>query len=358
MDHRPKAAAGLRGLALLCAVAVLVTAATPANRPGSGQDKVDRFLNLIMKARSLEEINRAYERGAFSAAEAKRIAAEVAKPAYKSKLASLKPKLPPMQVNKLEETKTARPAPASTAKTKPLPKAKATPAKLADAPAISPQELQAITSRPGGGTEARISQVSPSRARAGRDLAIVGSGFGRRRGSVEILLDGRRYVCDLESWGDAAIRAVVPEYMASVIGDRARDALLWVKPAGGPLGPTAELRLEPEPDPVKLPTSRPGEVAQMVDVEISTYVELDGSSSLADTETFEILVGSRLANGWRIVSSRLEKVRGSGTCEYIREPRAGTSDLYQVIRLNTSAFSVLRVASRMVIRGPKGTDYL
>jgi len=357
MDHRPKAAARLGVLAMLCAVAVLVTAATPANRPSSGQDKVDRFLDFILKAGSLEEINRAYERGAFSAAEAKLIAAEVAKPAFKSKLAALKPKLPLIQVNKLEETKPARPAKASAVKTRPLPKAKATSAKPADAPAISPQDLRTITSQPGGGTEARISRVTPSRARAGQALAIAGGGFGRQRGSVEILLAGRRYICDLESWGEAAIRAIVPEYMASVIGDRARDALLWVKPAGGSLGPTAELRLEPAPDPVKLPTSTPGEMAEMVDVEISTYVELDGSWALADTETFQILVGSRLANGWRIVSSRLEKVMGSGTHEYLREPQAGTSDLYQVIRLNTSAFSVLRVASRMVIRGPKGTDY-
>lgn len=93
-------------------------------------------------------------------------------------------------------------------------------------------------------------------------------------------------------------------------------------------------------------------------MEISTYVELDGSRTLAATDTFEILLGSRLANGWRIVSSRLTRVSGSGRFEYIREPQAGTSELHQVIRLNTAAFSRLRVASRMVIRGPRGKPYL
>jgi hypothetical protein len=66
---------------------------------------------------------------------------------------------------------------------------------------------------------------------------------------VEILLERRRYICDLESWRDAEIRAVVPEYMESVSGNRTRDALLWIKPAGESLGPTNDITLKPQPSP-------------------------------------------------------------------------------------------------------------
>jgi hypothetical protein len=338
----------------------MLMASAPAQAPAGANNKVDSFLALVLQARSLDQISRAYERASFSADEAKRIETEVAKPAYQAKLASLKPKLPPVAVNKLEVTKPASQAPARGAGTAPPArsvKARPTAAKLPSAPAISRGELQALTSRPGGGTGARISGVDPSSFGAGRTLEISGSGFGRPRGSVEILHSGRRYVCDLAAWNDTAIRVVVPEYMAAVIGDRARDAVLWVKLAGQSLGPTFPVRLEPPPPSVELPKAV-GSVAEIVEMEISTYVEMDGSGSLPRTETFEILQGSQLANGWRIVSSRLARVSGSGRFEYIREPQAGTSDLYQVIRLNTAAFSRLRVASKMVIRGPRGKNYL
>lgn len=349
-----------RVLGLLPVVLVLLMASVPAQAPVGAKDKVDSFLALVLQARSLDQISRAYERASFSADEAKRIENEVAKPAYQAKLTSLKPKLPPVPSNKLEVTKPASPAPAKGAGAAPPARsAKAGPsaAKSSSAPTISPGELQALISRPGGGTGARISGVEPSSFGAGRSLEISGSGFGRPRGSVEILHSGRRYVCDLAAWNDTAIRVVVPEYMAAVIGDRARDAVLWVKLAGQSLGPTFPVRLEPPPPTIELPKTV-GPVAEIAEMEISTYVELDGSGSVAKTKTFEILNGSQLANGWRIVRSRLVRVSGSGRFEYIREPQAGTSELYQVIRLNTAAFSRLRVASKMVIRGPRGKNYL
>lgn len=245
-----------KGLGLLGAVVVMVMAWAPAQTPAEAKDKVERFLELVLKADSLGQISRAYERGAFSATEVKRIEAEVAKPAFQTKLASLSPKHPPVLANKLEVT---RPAAAPSAKGSGgesrarSSKVRPVPAKLSNAPAISPREVQAITSRPGGGTEARISGVEPSSFGAGRTLAISGGGFGRQRGSVEILYSGRRYICDLTSWGDSALRAVVPEYMAGVIGDRAREALLWVKLAGRSLGPTFPVRLEPSPPDLTLP---------------------------------------------------------------------------------------------------------
>lgn len=340
----------------------LIHAGAPAIGSSGGQDRVDRFLDLILQAKSLDQVSRAYEREKFSTAEVKRIEAEVSKPAYRSKLAGLKPKLPPVKLNTLEVTKQAPEArgesSARTAsKSISIPNAKPVPAKPSNVPAISQKELLAITSRPGGGTEARITRVDPSSFKAGHTLAISGSGFGRGRGSVEILLAGRRYNCDHQSWNDTAIRVTVPDYMASVIGSRERSAVLWVKLAGQSLGPTFDIRLEPTPTP-ETPAPKALKTLVIVEKEISTYVELDGSTSLGRTETFEILMGSQLANGWRIVSSRLERTRGSGTYEYILEPRAGTPELHQVIRINTSAFSDLRVASRMIIRGPQGTNYL
>ncbi len=357
MDRQTLPARKIGVWTLALAFVVLGPGRTPAQSSKGAQDKVDRFLELILKASSLDQVGRAFERASFSAAEVKRIETEVRKAAYRNRLEGLKPKLPLIRLNELTVSKQAPSArtndPGRTTSSS-LPRVKSASAKPPNAPAISKREIRAVTSRPGGGTDARISRVEPASLQAGQTLAISGSGFGRARGSVEILLDGRRYVCDLGPWGDSAIQAVVPEYMESVIGARARGAVLWVKLAGLSLGPTFDVRLAPA---LALASSAP-KAAAIVEKEISTYVELDGSTSIGETDSIEILLGQRLANGWRIVRSRLERASGSGSFEYIVEPRAGTSELHQVIRLTTRAFSRLRVASRMVIRGPQGTDYL
>ena len=357
MNHPSCFMAQARISVYLFVVIGLVFVAVSTSNSSAGQDQVNRFLDLVLKASSLEQVGRAFDREDFSAAEVKRIEAELSKPVFRNKLAGLKPKLAPIEINKIESSGKAPDSRVKSAATGSLKRAKAAPKMPARVPSISPRDLHALTSRPGGGTDARISRVNPSSVRVGQALAISGSGFGGRRGSVEILLSDHRYVCELESWSNTEIRAAVPEYMVSVIGERERDVILWVKLAGQDLGPTFELHLQPAPKTVALPAVDTVQAAAIVEMEISTYVELDGSMSVARTKTFEICSSNQLANGWRIVSARLEKVRGSGNYEYIMEPRAGTSELRQVIRLNTSAFSVLRVASRMIISGPKGKSY-
>jgi hypothetical protein len=400
-----------------------------------------------MKATSLDQIREAFQRGGFSAAEIKRIEAEVRGDTFRRKLTGLKPKLPPLELNKLEvnknrpatqvrSTKQAISSSNDRLKTAAIQDEGKVPAKVPNAPTISASEFEAIQSQPPAETIGRISSVNPSILWAGRAFKISGSYFGRGRGTVEILFEKRRYICDLESWRDTEIHAVVPEYMESIIGSRTHDALLWVKAAGQSLGPTQNIQLHPIPAPpgpeifslgsdeiepgdslviygrkfgkgrglvwcefaamrvdltpviweetnirLRIPddlggipktkgmlyirTAEGGEAKRSIgfipvleEIEIATYVELQGTLSVREVRTFEILRGSRLANGWKILSSRLEKTSGSGKYEYMREPTAGTDELYQVIILYTAAFSDLRVASKMIIRGPRGTDWL
>lgn len=324
---------------------------------GAEQDRVGRFLTLILEAKSLDQISRAFERESFSPDETGRIESEIRKPSYRSQLERLKPKTQAGESGKLEiprqtsEGKKAQihPEPQPSGRSKPLS------TKSVHGPGLSSKELQDITSHPGGGTEARISRMNPASGHAGQLLEIHGNDFGRSRGSVEILLFGRRYICDPVSWAPTMIQIRIPEYMEGILGGQSRKALLWVKLAGQSLGPTLEFRLEKPPEAINLPSRASQQVSEMAEMEISTYIELDGTTRLAHTETFEILSGQQLINGWKIVRSRLHRQSGTGTFEYIREPEVGTANLYQVIRLNTPAFSALRVASKMTLRGPKGT---
>lgn len=245
-------------LVVLMGGSLLTAGAVSEAQPA--QDRVDRFLAMVLKETSLDRIREAFEGEHFSEAEIRRIEAEVGKGVYRRKLDQLRPQLPPVKLDSMEVTRKA----ASRAATIRAPAMSSVPPKAAgaaaaaaagrkpirkppSAPTISDAEYRAIVGPPGEGTGASISSVSPTTVRPGQVLAVSGAGFGRGRGSVEILLDRHVYVCDLGSWSDGAIRAVVPDYMDTVIAGRSREARLWVKPAGESLGPTASIRVEPDP---------------------------------------------------------------------------------------------------------------
>lgn len=227
--------------------------------------KVQGLLRLIQKARSLDEVSLAFERAKLSQQEVKELEAAIGRPPYADKLRSLSG--PAVKRASSGPEVTAKRVIVDTAKKRTIngraaALTKRVGAKIPTAvrsvktqPLSPPAAAAAKPSLPGGGVSGRISGLNEDPIRVGDRLIIAGSGFGSRRGSVELVTPENRYICELASWNDTRIEASVPGYMDHVIGDRSREFRLRVILGNNALGPYRDIRLHPsirEPEIVSL----------------------------------------------------------------------------------------------------------
>lgn len=98
-----------------------------------------------------------------------------------------------------------------------------------------------------------IDSVSPSSVQIGSNVTLTGSGFGVSRGLVALRFDDRTsglralVNCDrIVSWSDNRIIVTIPADAAGVVGDTNTNASIWVKVAGGEVGPWSEITLHPD----------------------------------------------------------------------------------------------------------------
>jgi hypothetical protein len=245
--RRDTVGVALTVLGVLIASLVIPRAASPQS------PKVKAFLLLIPKARSIDEVSLAFDRAGFSSAEVKEIQAAVSRAPYLDKLKSLAG--PPEKVASGRSQVTAKRVVADNPKKRQInARALAFARRLKVPPrttvrsgefATKPRAAAATSPAPGAGPSGRITGLAPDTVRVGDRLVISGSGFGPGRGSVELVTPQHRYVCDLESWSDTRIEAIVPAYMESVIGDSAAELRLRVMLRGNVLGPYRDIRLHP-----------------------------------------------------------------------------------------------------------------
>ena len=416
---------------------VLSSSATPESV------KVQEFLRLIQKAGTLDEVSLAFDRAGFSPSEARELEAATGRPPYIDKLRSLAGPVGRRAGSRPEVT--AKRVIADTGRkgtidgraaalARRLKARTPTAVRSMKTTASSPLAATASTIPPlGGGTSGRIAGLSPDPIRVCDRLIINGTGFGSGRGSVELVTPQHRYICDLRSWSDTRIEAVIPAYMDSVIGDRSGDFRLRVMLRGDSLGPYRDIRLLPsihEPEIVSLSSDEimpgceiaiegrwfngrggvefdfgtqlfrgnirewtdslitagiPGGIGGLTrtrgqiiirnslgrelrhpvtfepdkeQVEISMYQEIDRSwKASGATETFDYFENFEMKPGWLVRSYRKEIVSGRGSARYMLEPVPGTTRIHNIITLDASSFTRLRVASRVTIEGPMGTPY-
>ncbi|WP_372683840.1 IPT/TIG domain-containing protein [Desulfosarcina sp.] len=247
----------------------------PSTVKGTG-NKLQDFLRLIQNAKSMNEISVAFEKARFSEAETKELEDKIKQPLYANKLKSLsgrekkpsistKPEVVKKKIVVDVRKKRAIDRKATTMlrrlKAKPVttfrntkkaakPKT-GTRTGLQRAPSsktvksIQPMTTARRAPSSTTGTPAQITSLGPEPIRVGDRLTISGSNFGSARGSVELLLSGRRYICDLESWNDTRIEIAIPEYMDSVVRESGVSVRLWVKLQATSLGPTRDIELHP-----------------------------------------------------------------------------------------------------------------
>lgn len=98
-----------------------------------------------------------------------------------------------------------------------------------------------------------IDSVSPSSVQIGKNVTLTGSGFGVTQGLVALRFHDRTtglralVNCDrIVSWSDNRIIVTIPAGAAIVVGDTNTNASIWVKVAGGEVGPWHEISLRPD----------------------------------------------------------------------------------------------------------------
>jgi hypothetical protein len=235
--------------------------------------KVEKFLGEIMKAKSLEEVSRAFERANFSEAEKKQIEKELKKSKYSSKLQSLgrkaeasakaqaKAKIRQITrqkkeaLNRKQEQELRRLNQHANTMFISLKRrsasAESTPMSRELTPAmevkLSRSTLPGVGERPTW----RIDSIEPQPVVVGGDIIISGVGFGTTQGRVDLLFmdTRRRYPLEIfRSWSQNRIIVLIPPELAPLIGESEKTVRLWVKPqGGGGLGPTREIRIIPDP---------------------------------------------------------------------------------------------------------------
>jgi len=98
----------------------------------------------------------------------------------------------------------------------------------------------------------RIDSISPTAIQIGRNANVRGNGFGETQGHIALVFQGaggREEVLECRrviSWSDDRIVVTIPEVAAELIPGTDTDARVWVKIAGGEIGPMHAITLRPD----------------------------------------------------------------------------------------------------------------
>ncbi len=231
---------------------------SPASLGHSGPQDIGDFLQIILKAKSLEEIGWNFDRSAFPENDSHKIETAAKKSPYLDKLLALK---------ELAKYDYSDPYEAHVKKTisnrdkkKQLNKRADSTLKILKgsfegpqeiisakdaALTVSAQELTALTIQNDKDFPARINSLSPETPMIGERLTISGKGFTSYRGKVELIIGQYRYSCPISRWDDKTIIATIPEYLQEVANSKHSKAILWIKPGRSSRGPAIETLLNP-----------------------------------------------------------------------------------------------------------------
>lgn len=317
---------------LALAAAVLITARSVASQAvgkiAAADGKVERFLDALDKARSLEEVAKAYAAGRFSSAEEAAIAAALAKPPRSQKIRALdeaakaaaekgteqamQEKLRAARQRQQEEInrqtadlktlnlkaqamfrelvpreQTAR-AKGPISPKSPLPR-----------PLEAPQKAAAPTAKLETEGLPRITSLYPQPLApgGGRDLFIRGSNFGRARGSVSLTIGSRRITLPIVDWDEVAIIVRPGPDLVGIAHEEIPESGRGAEVQGrvvvdaGRNSAASWIRLAIPPDPARI---RPA-ITALSSPTITPRQELiiSGSNFLEEPRRVSVVLGSR-----------------------------------------------------------------
>ena len=231
-----------------------------------GGGKFGQFLKQVERAKSLDDLRKSYKRLKLSNIERKQLARKLSEALYSRKLLSLakleKRKLPsaaqrPVPDIKRRFQRLKRKARADYNHKIKLERKRLRvdarlprqPARRTDAASVPPSRLPDH-----GATSARIDSVSPGTVQIGRNLTIHGIGFGRTWGLVALKFEPTRdnprplvHIERIVSWDEGRIVLTIPETAVPHVGGSDTRCMVWVKLAGGEVGPLHQVTLRPDP---------------------------------------------------------------------------------------------------------------
>jgi hypothetical protein len=105
-----------------------------------------------------------------------------------------------------------------------------------------------VISWPTEETPAMIHQVLPENLTVGETATITGTDFRNETGRVALVLGREMYFAEIIHWNSSSIQVKIPEALNPVLGASVREIRLWVKLAGGEIGPYTEILLSPDLD--------------------------------------------------------------------------------------------------------------
>jgi len=211
--------------------------------------KVDKFLRNILKARSLDEVSRAYKMTRFLKAEKKYLEKELKKAPYSRKLRSLEKKAEAKARAKVE------------AKARRLIKQKKSELKKREKQKLrhmnkrAQMKLKNMKSRqralserrpsssvqlrsPTTGmirrfrsdiplTDSRIVSIHPQPAVVGQNLTINGENLGTD-GRIALRIGGLTVICGIGNWEPSRIVVNIPSGLESIVGEIEKDGRVWI----------------------------------------------------------------------------------------------------------------------------------
>jgi hypothetical protein len=257
--------------------------------PGKLNSKIEQFLGVIMKAKSLDEVSRAFKAANFSEAEKKQIEKEIKKLPYSTKLRNLGKKAVASAKSKAQ-AKRGKALVASQqalqrqqrqtvnrlslearklftsikARALPMAPSKPVPFEGGFSPSMRARMFSDQLHR-GAEVQGDIDNVSPLPATVGEELTITGNDFGSTRGEVFILYEPTREAypaTEIRSWSDRSIQITIPDSVAPLVGESQKAFMVRVIPRGAEMGPVHDILIQPHPDRLRPEITRiaPGSV--------------------------------------------------------------------------------------------------
>jgi IPT/TIG domain-containing protein len=202
--------------------------------------KIDQFLGVIKKARTMDEVRKAFKKQTFSKKEIAQIEKAIKTPLYSNKLNRLSKqsvlalkKVKPLtaklnkensQLRRLQKKKIS--ATNQRLQTLMITKRPLTNRPVTINPNLAPVGIPGVgdfSSLP------TIELVEPATGRVNEPLTLLGENFGDQQGTVTAIIGNFRINCSVNRWADGYIRINVPAQLQPIVRDGAQSVYFRVR---------------------------------------------------------------------------------------------------------------------------------